>query len=93
MNKAGLVEEVRKHLGNSSSRAAAERATDAVLKAVGCGLARETEVQLVGFGTFSLAQRPARRGFNPHTRRPMKIPAMKQIRFKAGTELRALTAT
>ena len=50
-----------------------------------------TEVQLVGFGTFAQAVRPARRGFNPHTRQPMKIPAIKTIRFKAGADLRELT--
>jgi DNA-binding protein HU-beta len=45
----------------------------------------------VGFGTFSIAGRPARNGFNPHTRLPMKIPAMKTVRFRAGADLRELT--
>jgi DNA-binding protein HU-beta len=90
MNKAELVEEVRRILGDDASKAAAERATDAVLAAVKRGLKKDKEVQLVGFGTFALAVRPARRGFNPHTRQPMKIPAIKSVRFKAGTDLRAL---
>jgi len=34
--------------------------------------------------------RPARNGFNPHTKEPMKIRAVRTIRFKAGAELRAL---
>jgi DNA-binding protein HU-beta len=89
MNKAAFVDEVQKQLGGVS-RAAAERATEAVLEAVKKGLKREGEVLLVGFGAFSLAQRPARKGFNPHTRQPMKIPAMKQVRFKAGSDLKAI---
>jgi len=91
MNKAELVDEVRKHLGPGTSRAAAERATDAVLEAVKRGLKREKEVQLVGFGTFAVAERSARQGFNPHTRRPMKIPAIRSVRFKAGVDLRSVS--
>jgi DNA-binding protein HU-beta len=91
MNKAELVEAVQKNLGVSASKAAAERAIDAVLAAMKRGLRRDREVQLVGFGTFSVAGRPARNGYNPHTRQPMKIPAMKTIRFRAGADLRELT--
>lgn len=90
MNKTTLVDEVQKILSNGTSKAAAERATDAVLAAVKRGLRRDKEVFLVGFGTFALAVRPARNGFNPHTKQPMKIRAIKTIRFKPGTELRAL---
>jgi DNA-binding protein HU-beta len=90
MNKAALVDEVQRLLRNGTSKAAAERATDAVLAAVKRGLRRDKEVSLVGFGMFAVATRPARRGFNPHTRQPMRIPAMKTVRFKAGAELRAL---
>ena len=92
MNKAELVEAVQKHLGAGvTSKAAAERAIDAVLASVKRGLRRDREVQIVGFGTFLQAIRPARRGFNPHTRQPMKIPAIRTIRFKAGLDLRELT--
>ena len=90
MNKSELVEEVQRLLGEGTSRAAAERAADSVLQAVKRGLKKDGEVHLVGFGTFSVAQRSARKGFNPHTRKPMKIPAMKLVRFKAGSNLRAL---
>jgi DNA-binding protein HU-beta len=90
MNKAQLVDAVQKLLG-ATSKAAAERAIDAVLASVKGGLRRDKEVQLVGFGTFVLAGRPARRGFNPHTRQPMRIRAMKTIRFRAGADLRELT--
>ena len=89
MNKAELIDEVQNRLGRETSNAAAERAVDAVLEAVGRGLRRDREVQLVGFGTFDIATRAARRGFNPYTRQPMKIRAMKTIRFKAGLMLKA----
>ncbi len=90
MNKSELVAAVQKHLGAGTPKAAAERAVDAVLASVKRGLHRDKEVQLVGFGSFALAVRPARRGYNPHTRRPMKIPALKTVRFRAGSDLRAL---
>lgn len=90
MNKADLINEVRKRLGTAVSKAAAERAVDAVLGAVGHGLKLDREVQLVGFGAFAVATRAARRGYNPHTQRPMKIRAMKQIRFKAGLDLKGV---
>ncbi len=89
MNKAALVDEVQKLLGEGASKAAAERAAEAVLTAVKRGLKRDKEVALVGFGTFAIATRSARRGFNPHTKQPMKIRAMKTVRFKAGADLRA----
>ena len=91
MNKAALVEEVQKILANGTSKAAAGRVTEAVLAAVKSGLRRDKEVSLVGFGTFALAVRPARNGFNPHTKQPMKIRAVKTIRFKPGAELRGLS--
>lgn len=88
MNKAELVDEVRKLLGGATSTAAAERAVDAVLSAVSRGLRRDKEVHLIGFGAFAIATRAARHGFNPHTKQPMKIRAMKTVRFKAGQTLR-----
>lgn len=90
MNKADLVTEVQKLLDDSVSKASTERMVDAVLSAVKRGLRRDKEVTLVGFGTFTTAVRPPRRGFNPHTKQPMKIPALRTVRFKAGTELRAI---
>jgi DNA-binding protein HU-beta len=90
MNKAELVAEVQKLLGAESSKAAAERAVDAICAAVKKGLRRDGDVQLVGFGSFSVATRAARRGFNPHTKQPMKIRAMKTVRFKAGADLRSI---
>jgi DNA-binding protein HU-beta len=91
MNKAELIDEVQKLLADGTSKAAAERATDAVLDAVKRGLKRDKEVSIVGFGAFAIGTRPARNGFNPHTKQPMKIRAMKTVRFKPGTDLRSVT--
>lgn len=90
MNKAKLITEVQKQLGGGATKAAANRAVEAVLAAVKCGLRRDKAVSLVGFGAFVAATRPARAGFNPHTRKAMKIRAVKTVRFKASAELRAL---
>ena len=90
MNKAALIDEVQKILSNGTSKAAAERAAEAVLVAIKRGLRRDKEVALVGFGTFAMAVRPARNGYNPHTKQPMKIRAIKTIRFKPGAYLRSL---
>ncbi len=89
MNKASLAAEVQKILRRGTSKASAERATDAVLTAIKRGLRRDREVALVGFGTFAVSVRPARDGFNPHTRQRMKIPAIKTVRFKPAAVLRS----
>lgn len=90
MNKAALVDEVQRILNNGTSKAAAERATAAVFGAIKRGLRRDKEVSLVGFGTFAMAVRPARNGYNPHTKQPMKIRAIRTIRFKPGADLRSV---
>lgn len=90
MNKAELVEEVQKRLGLETSRAAVERMLEAVIGAVTAGIRRDKQVQIVGFGAFSVTKRAARRGYNPHTKKPMTIKAMKTVRFKPGTELKAV---
>ena len=90
MNKAELVEEVQKRLGPDTSRAAVERLLEAVIGAVTAGIRRDKQVQIVGFGAFSITKRAARRGYNPHTKKPMTIKAMKTVRFKPGTELKGV---
>ena len=86
MNKSELVEAV----ANSAnlSRSQAETALNGMLRAIEGELKKGNSVQLVGFGAFAVATRAARRGFNPHTKQPMKIRAMKTVRFRAGQTLR-----
>jgi DNA-binding protein HU-beta len=88
MNKAQLVEIVQKELGRDISKAAAERALDAVLNAIRKGVQVGGQVQLVGFGTFRVSKRAARIGRNPKTGEQIQIKASKTVRFSAGQGLK-----
>ncbi len=88
MNKAELVEAVQKSLGGDTSKAAAERAVAAVIGSIEKGLKKDKSVQLIGFGTFSVAKRAARQGINPQTGEKIKIKASKTVKFKAGAGLK-----
>jgi DNA-binding protein HU-beta len=58
-----------------------------VIKSISEALISGDKVSLVGFGTFSVVERSARAGINPATKKPIKIPAKKVAKFKAGSEL------
>lgn len=90
MNKAELIAEVQKNLGGDASKAAAERAVEAVLEGIKKGVKKDKTVQLIGFGTFSVAKRAAREGVNPRTKEKIKIKASKTVKFKPGATLKAL---
>ncbi len=90
MNKAELIAEVQKALGDDTSKAAAERSLDAVLEGIKKGIKKDKAVQLIGFGTFSVAKRAARTGINPQTKEKIKIKASKTVKFKAGAALKEL---
>ena len=53
---------------------------------------KDGKISLVGFGTFSVAERAARQGINPATKKPIKIEAKKVAKFKAGAELATAVA-
>ena len=89
MNKAELIAGVQNNLGTECSKAHAERAVNAFLTAVEQGLQKDGEVQIVGFGTFSVKHRKARMGRNPHTKQPMQIAASRTVGFRPGTSLRS----
>ncbi len=86
MNKAELVEEVANQTG--LTRKTSSEAVDAIISAITDSLAREEKVTLVGFGTFQVMERKARRGVNPQTRETIQIPAKKVPKFKTGKGLR-----
>ena len=90
MNKAELVEEVQNSLGKDTSKAAAERAVEAVLEGIKKGIKKDKNVQLIGFGTYSVSKRAARTGRNPQTGAPIKIKASNVVKFKAGSGLKDL---
>lgn len=85
MNKTDLVKKIAE--GAGISQADAKKALDATIAAVKDALAKDDKVALVGFGTFSVAERPAHEGINPATKQKIQIPAKKVAKFKAGAEL------
>lgn len=87
MNKADLIEQIAKD--SKTSKVAAGRMIESLVNHVSKSLKRGERVTLVGFGTFSVSRRKARTGRNPQTGAPIKIPARKVARFKAGKDLEA----
>lgn len=85
MNKTELIEAIA--TGAELSKVDAKKALDACLKSISEALEKEEKVALVGFGTFSVSERPERSGINPKTKETISIPAKKVIKFKAGSEL------
>ena len=85
MNKTELVEKIA--AGAGLSKVDAKKALDAAVAAVKNALIAGDKVALVGFGTFSVNERPAREGINPSTKQKIKIAAKKVAKFKAGAEL------
>jgi DNA-binding protein HU-beta len=66
----------------------AERAITAVFDSITAALGQGNKVQLVGFGTFEVRQRAARKGRNPQTKAEIEIPAARVPVFKAGKSLK-----
>ena len=88
MNKVELVEAVQKSLGKETSKAEAERSVNAVIDAIKVGVKKTKTVQLIGFGTFKVANRKARTGVNPKTGAKINIKASKTVKFVAGKALK-----
>ena len=86
MNKNDLVGAVAD--SSDLSKADAAKAVDAVFDSITSSLQSGGEVRLVGFGTFSVANRKASTGRNPRTGEAIQIPASKQPKFKAGKGLK-----
>ena len=89
MNKVELVEAVQKQLGGETSKAEAERAVTAVINAVKVGVKKDKMVQLVGFGTFKVVERKARKGVNPKTLQQIRIPKSKTVKFVPGKDFKS----
>ena len=86
MNKGDLIDRVSVDAG--ISKAQADRAVDSVLRGITDSLRKGERVTLVGFGSFAVSQRRARKGRNPQTTELMKIPASKTVRFTSGKKLK-----
>ena len=85
MNKAELIDKIA--AGAAISKADAKKALDATVGAIKEALVAGDKVSLIGFGTFSVAERPAREGINPATKAKIQIPAKKVAKFKTGADL------
>jgi DNA-binding protein HU-beta len=85
MNKKELITAVAEKM-NASKKDAGDF-IDAFIEVVSSSLENKEEVKLVGFGTFSVSERKARKGVNPQTKEPIEIPARTVPKFKPGNEL------
>ena len=86
MNKAELIDAVAADA--DISKASAARAVDSMVAAITSSLKSGESVTLVGFGTFSVRERPARSGRNPRTGETIQIDASSTPVFKAGKALK-----
>ncbi|MBI4575887.1 MAG: HU family DNA-binding protein [Planctomycetes bacterium] len=89
MNKAQLVDALHKDKSlGLESRARAERVANAVVDTICQGIQKDKSVQIIGFGTFTVRTRKARKGRNPRTGETIKIKASKTVGFRPGRGLR-----
>ena len=88
MNKAELIAAIAAKTGDTKK--AAEASVNAFVETVANALVEGDKVQLVGFGSFEVRKRAARKGRNPQTKEEIKIPASKAPVFKAGKALKDL---
>ncbi|HEX3032615.1 MAG TPA: HU family DNA-binding protein [Bacillota bacterium] len=86
MNKSELVSSVAQEA--DITKKDAEKAVNAVFASIEKALAKGDKVQLVGFGTFEVRERAARKGRNPQTGAEIQISAAKIPAFKAGKALK-----
>ena len=85
MNKTEFINAVAEKSG--LSKVDAKKAVEAFVETVSSELKEGGKVALLGFGSFSVAEKSARKGVNPKTKQPIEIPARKSVKFKAGAEL------
>lgn len=85
MNKTDLIEKIA--AGSGLTKTDAKKALDATVEAIKNALVAGDKVALVGFGTFSVSERPAREGVNPLTKEKIQIAEKKIAKFKPGAEL------
>ena len=86
MNKTELVAKIAE--GAGLSKVDAKKALEATLDAITSAVKKDEKVALIGFGTFSVAKRAARKGVNVLTKKAINIPAKKIVKFKAGADLK-----
>lgn len=85
MNKTEFISAVAAKSG--LTKVDAKKAVEAFMETVTEELKNGGKVALLGFGSFSVTEKAARKGVNPKTKQPIDIPARKSVKFKAGSEL------
>lgn len=85
MNKVELINAVAEEAG--MTKVDARKAIDAILEVSKAELKKGGKIALVGFGTISVNERPARQGRNPRTGKAIKIAAKKVVKFKPAANL------
>lgn len=85
MNKTELINAIAEKSGLNKTQS--KDALEATLCAISTALEKGDKIALIGFGTFSVAEKAAREGVNPATKAKIQIPAKKVVKFKAGAEL------
>lgn len=85
MNKTEFIARVAEKSGLTKTDA--QKAVNAFAEVVAEQLKADDKVALLGFGTFSVNDKPARTGINPKTKEKISIPARKVVKFKAGSAL------
>ena len=85
MNKAELIDAIAEKSG--LTKADSRKALDAFIESTEGALKKGDRVALIGFGSFSVTERTARKGRNPKTGKEIDIPAKKVVKFKAGSDL------
>lgn len=85
MNKTELIDKIAEK--SELTKADAKKAFEATIDTLKEALIAGDKIQIIGFGTFSVNERPAREGINPSTKEKITIAAKKVAKFKAGAEL------
>lgn len=88
MNKAELVNAIAEKTG--FTKVQAKSAIEAFMEVTADSLKKGEKVSLIGFGTFAVTKRAARKGRNPQTKKEMLIPAKNVVKFKVSSELASL---
>lgn len=88
MNKTDFISAVAEKSG--LSKIDSKKAVEAFFETVSDELKEGGKIALLGFGSFSITEKAARKGMNPKTKQPIDIPARKSVKFKAGAELNEL---
>ncbi|MGM0444264.1 MAG: HU family DNA-binding protein [Fibrobacterota bacterium] len=88
MNKSQFIDAVADDCG--IAKRDVEKVVKSFLDTIETTLAEDSSesIQFIGFGSFSVAERKARKGFNPQTKQEIEIPASKSVKFKPGAALK-----